>query len=74
MLLLELASLVWMPYLVLMPIFAKDILHGDAHTLGFLTAAAGIGAPNTVLISGGICIIGTIIFLTRLPSLRKIFH
>jgi len=177
LLLLGLASLIGMPYLVLMPIFAKDILHGGAHTLGFLMAAAGIGAlvggiylasrksilglgkiltfaaaifglgliifafsknlyfslsmmmvsgfgmliqiaasntllqtiteddkrgrvmsfftmafmgmspfgnliagamadkigaPNTVLISGAICIIGAIIFLTRLPSLRKI--
>src|SRR5450830_93557 len=179
LLLLGLASLIGMPYLVLMPIFAKDILHGGAHTLGFLMAAAGIGAlvggiylasrksvlglgkiltfataifglgliifafskniyfslsmmlmsgfgmllqiaasntllqtitdddkrgrvmsfftmafmgmspfgnliagamadkigaPNTVLISGAICIIGAIIFLTRLPSLRKITH
>jgi len=179
LLLLGLISLVGMPYTVLMPIFAKDILHGGAHTLGFLMAAAGIGAlvggiylasrksvlglgkiltfatgifglsliifafsknlyfslsmmlvsgfgmllqiaasntllqtiteddkrgrvmsfftmafmgmspfgnlvagamadkigaPNTVLISGVICIIGAIIFLTRLPSLRKIIH
>ena len=179
LLLLGLVSLIGMPYLVLMPIFAKDILHGGANTLGFLMAAAGIGAlvggiylasrksvlglgkiltfataifglgliifafsknlyfslsmmlvsgfgmllqiaasntllqtiteddkrgrvmsfftmafmgmspfgnliagamadkigaPNTVLISGGICIIGAIIFLTRLPSLRKIIH
>jgi MFS family permease len=179
LLLLGLVSLVGMPYTVLMPIFAKDILHGGANTLGFLMAAAGIGAlvggiylasrksvlglvkiltfatgifglgliifafsknlyfslsmmlvsgfgmllqiaasntllqtiteddkrgrvmsfftmafmgmspfgnliagatadkigaPNTVLISGGICIIGAIIFLTRLPSLRKIIH
>src|SRR5659263_641869 len=44
LLLLGLVSLVGMPYLVLMPIFAKDILHGGAHTLGFLMAAAGIGA------------------------------
>ena len=179
LLLLGLVSLIGMPYLVLMPIFAKDILHGGANTLGFLMAAAGIGAlvggiylasrksvlglgkiltfataifglglivfafsknlyfslsmmmvsgfgmllqiaasntllqtiteddkrgrvmsfftmafmgmspfgnlvagamadkigaPNTVLISGVICIIGAIIFLTRLPSLRKIIH
>jgi MFS family permease len=179
LLLLGLVSLVGMPYTVLMPIFAKDILHGGAHTLGFLMAAAGIGAlvggiylasrksvlglvkiltfatgifglgliifafsknlyfslsmmlvsgfgmllqiaasntllqtiteddkrgrvmsfftmafmgmspfgnliagamadkigaPNTVLISGVICIIGAIIFLTRLPSLRKIIR
>lgn len=28
----------------LAPIFAKDVLHGDAHTLGFLMSAAGVGA------------------------------
>jgi MFS family permease len=179
LLLLGLVSLIGMPYTVLMPIFAKDILHGGANTLGFLMSAAGIGAlvggiylasrksilglgkiltfatgifglgliifafsknlyfslsmmlmsgfgmllqiaasntllqtiteddkrgrvmsfftmafmgmspfgnliagamadkigaPNTVLISGVICIIGAIIFLTKLPSLRKIIH
>ncbi len=179
LLLLGLVSLIGMPYTVLMPIFAKDILHGGANTFGFLMAAAGIGAlvggiylasrksvlgleriltfatgifglgliifafsknlyfslsmmlvssfgmllhiatsntllqtiteddkrgrvmsfftmafmgmspfgnliagamadkigaPNTVLISGAVCIIAAIIFLTRLPSLRKIIH
>jgi MFS family permease len=179
LLLLGLVSLIGMPYTVLMPIFAKDILHGGANELGFLMAAAGIGAlmggiylasrksvlglgriltiatgifglgiiifaisknlyfslsmmlvsgfgmllqiaasntllqtmteddkrgrvmsfftmafigmspfgnliagamadkigaPNTVIISGGICIIAAIIFLTRLPSLRKMVH
>ena len=43
-LLLALISLVGMPYIVLMPIFAKDILQGGASTLGFLMAASGIGA------------------------------
>jgi len=28
----------------LAPIFAKDVLHGGAHTLGFLMSAAGVGA------------------------------
>jgi MFS family permease len=44
LLLLVLLSLVGMPYTVLMPIFAGPVLHGDAHTLGFLMAAAGVGA------------------------------
>jgi MFS family permease len=43
-LLLGLISLMGMPYLVLMPIFARDILHGGPHTLGFLMGASGIGA------------------------------
>ena len=33
-----------MPYAVLMPVFAKKILHGDASTLGFLVGASGLGA------------------------------
>ena len=44
LLLLGLASLMGMPYTVLMPIFAKDILHGGPQTLGFLMAASGTGA------------------------------
>jgi MFS family permease len=43
-LLLGLISLVGMPYTVLMPVFAKDILHGGPHTLGFLSGTTGIGA------------------------------
>jgi MFS family permease len=44
LLLLALISLVGMPYTALMPIFAGTILHGGAHTLGFLMAATGVGA------------------------------
>jgi len=44
LLLLAVVSLFGMPYTVLMPIFARDVLHGGAHTLGFLTGAIGIGA------------------------------
>jgi MFS family permease len=44
LLLLALVSLVGMPYMVLMPIFAKDILHGGPHTLGFLMGGSGVGA------------------------------
>jgi MFS family permease len=44
LLLLALVSLVGMPYVVLLPIFAKTVLHGGAHTLGALTAASGLGA------------------------------
>ena len=42
--LLALISFMGMPYTLLMPIFAKNILHGGAHTYGFLMGAAGIGA------------------------------
>lgn len=43
-LLLGLVSLMGMPYTVLMPVFAKEILHGGPHTFGFLMGASGIGA------------------------------
>jgi MFS family permease len=43
-LLLGLVSLMGMPYTVLMPVFAKTILHGGSHTFGFLMGASGIGA------------------------------
>jgi MFS family permease len=42
--LLALTCLMGMSYLVLLPIFAREILHGGAHTFGFLMAAVGIGA------------------------------
>jgi MFS family permease len=44
LLLLAMLSLLGMPYTVLMPVFAKDILHGDAFTQGCLTAATAVGA------------------------------
>ncbi len=44
LMLLALVSLVGMPYSVLMPVFARDVLHGGPHTLGFLLGASGVGA------------------------------
>ncbi|HEX3660976.1 MAG TPA: MFS transporter [Acidobacteriaceae bacterium] len=44
LILFGLVSLMGMPYMVLMPIFAAKVLHGGAHTLGFLMGAAGAGA------------------------------
>jgi len=44
LLLVALVSLVGLPYTVLFPMFATDVLHGDAHTLGFLAAGVGVGA------------------------------
>ncbi|MFA6434442.1 MAG: MFS transporter [Elusimicrobiales bacterium] len=48
-LLVALTSLTAMPYTVLMPIFAKDILGGGPGTLGFLMAFSGIGALAAAL-------------------------
>jgi MFS family permease len=44
LLLLGVVSLLGAPFQVLMPIFAKDILHGGSNTYGFLMGAAGFGA------------------------------
>jgi len=44
LILLALVSLVGMPYTVLMPIFANEVLRGGPNTLGLLMAASGVGA------------------------------
>ena len=44
LLLLSLVSILGMPYTVLMPMISSTILHGGAHTLGFLMTASGVGA------------------------------
>jgi MFS family permease len=44
LILLSISSLMGMSYSVLMPVFAKEILHGGSHTYGFLMGAAGFGA------------------------------
>jgi MFS family permease len=48
-LLLALVNLMGMPYTVLIPVFAKDILHGGPHTFGFLMGACGIGALSAAI-------------------------
>jgi len=49
LLLFALVSLMGMPYMVLMPVFAGKVLHGGPHTLGFLMGAAGAGALISAL-------------------------
>lgn len=44
LMLLSVISMMGMSYIVLMPVFAKNVLHGGPGTLGFLMAAGGIGA------------------------------
>jgi MFS family permease len=41
---LGLVSTFGMPYFVVMPIFAAEVLHGGPNTLGFLMSAVGVGA------------------------------
>lgn len=50
MLLLGLISLMGMPYAVLMPIFADQILNGGASGLGLLMGASGVGALSGALV------------------------
>lgn len=42
-----------MPYITLLPIFAKDIFHGDAKTLSWLEASAGLGALGGAIYLAG---------------------
>ena len=41
---LALIGLFGMPFAVLMPVFAKDVFHGNAMTLGFLSGACAVGS------------------------------
>lgn len=42
-------SLVGFPYSVLLPVFAKDVLHGNERTLAWLTGMVGLGALTAVV-------------------------
>ena len=49
LLLFAVLSLMGMPFVVLMPVFAAQVLHGGPHTLGFLMGAMGVGALISAL-------------------------
>ena len=49
LLLLSVVSITGASYVVLMPVFARDILGGGPETLGFLMSSAGIGALGATL-------------------------
>jgi MFS family permease len=72
-LMLQLAwlCLVAMPFSVLMPVFADEILGGGPHTLGFLMGASGLGAMSgalwltarkSVVGLGRVILINTVVF------------
>jgi MFS family permease len=66
LLLMMLISFAGMPYAVLMPVFARNVLHGGAHTFGFLMGAAGCGAlVSTIRLASRRSVLG----LGRLISL-----
>ena len=49
LLLFALVSLMGWPFMVLLPVFAAQVLHGGPHTMGFLTGAVGLGALMAAL-------------------------
>jgi MFS family permease len=60
LILLGLVSLAGMPYLVLMPVFAKEVLHCGPQTLGFLLGASGIGALiGALFLASRVSVVGT---------------
>lgn len=71
LLLLSVISIMGMSYVVLMPVFARDILKGGPQTLGFLMASGGVGAAAaTIYLASRKSIVG----LGRLiPSSAVIF-
>jgi MFS family permease len=49
LMLFALISLMGWPFMVLMPVFAAQVLHGGPHTLGFLMGAVGVGSLASAL-------------------------
>jgi MFS family permease len=70
LLLLALVSVLGMPYTVLMPVVAVDILHGGAHTLGFLVGMSGVGALASAI---GLALRRSVIGLGRRIAMSVIF-
>lgn len=49
LLIVGMLSLLGMPVITLLPVFAKDILHGDATLFGYLASASGAGSLTAAL-------------------------
>ena len=70
LLLLAFVSLVGMPYTVLMPIFANEILHGGPYTLGLLMASSGTGALcGAIFLASRKTVLGLGRFIPRMAGL-----
>jgi MFS family permease len=70
LLLLALVSLLGMAYSVLLPVFAREVLHGEAGTLGVLTGASGLGAlAAAVLLAARRSVLGLGKWITLAPAL-----
>jgi len=68
LLLFALLTLMGWPYAVLLPIFAGRVLHGGAATLGWLTAASGIGALASGL---SLAVRKSVVGLTRMLQIAS---
>src|SRR5271168_898679 len=66
LLLFALISLMGYSYAVLLPIFAAQVLHGGAYTLGWLTAASGVGALSSAL---SLAVRKSVVGLTRMVQI-----
>jgi len=68
LLLFALLSLMGWPYSVLLPVFAGQVLHGGAHTLGWLTGASGVGALISAL---SLAVRKSVVGLTRMLQIAS---
>jgi MFS family permease len=66
LLLFALISLMGYSYAVLLPVFAAQVLHGGATTLGWLTGASGVGALTSAL---SLAVRKTVVGLTRMVQI-----
>jgi|CZKU01.1.fsa_nt_gi MFS family permease len=81
LLLLAVVSLMGMPYTVLMPVIAREVLLGGAGTLGALTASSGLGAligalylasRRTVVGLGRVIVASAMLFGVGLVGLSRV--
>ncbi len=68
LLLFALISLMGYSYSVVLPVFAGQVLHGGATTLGWLMAASGIGALTSAL---SLAVRKTVVGLTRMIQIAS---
>jgi MFS family permease len=68
LLLFALISLMGYSYAVLLPVFAAQVLHGGATTLGWLTGASGIGAFVSAL---SLAVRKSVVGLTRMLQIAS---
>ncbi len=75
LLLIAVTGTMGMPYMILMPVIASQVLHGGPHTLGILMTASGVGAltgtlylasRHTVLGLGRVIVVATAALSTGL--------